>query len=153
MKKLLGIMVLSLLLSGNAFSETIFYKCVGQTSDEFVVHGLDFNKLKMTHWNDQKVDYPIIYTKNNYVWVEERDDLGGMFPNSRIINYFNKSKNTLDKLFYGISYKERDNLRLLIHDGKGTHWNEDGPKFIKYQIKILKENFKPQFTFNLNCNK
>ena len=39
------------------------------------------------------VNYPITKIEGSYVWVEERDDVGGMFPNSRIINYFDKSKN------------------------------------------------------------
>ena len=36
-----------------------------------------------------------------YIWVEERDDLNdpnaGEFQNSRIINYFNRDTNELEK--------------------------------------------------------
>ena len=153
MRKFLGVIFLSCFFFLNANSETIFYGCIGKTQAEKVKHGLNFDKMIMTHWNDQKVNYPITKIEGSYVWVEERDDVGGMFPNSRIINYFDKSKNTLNKFFYGISYEERDLLRSKIESGKDKYWSEDGPKFIEYQVKILQENFKSQFEFKLTCKK
>ena len=153
MRKFLGAIFLICFFGLNANSETIFYECLGKTQDEKVKHGLNFDKMIMTHWNDQKVNYPFTKIKESYVWVEERDDLGGMFPNSRIINYFDKSKNTLNKSFYGINYEERDLLRSKIKLGKGKYWSEDGPKFIEYQVKMLQENFKSQFEFKLKCKR
>ena len=153
MKKFLGAIFLICFFCMNANSETIFYECLGKTQDEKVKHGLNFDEMIMTHWNDQKVNYPFTKIKESYVWVEERDDLGGMFPNSRIINYFDKSKNTLNKSFYGINYDERNLLRSKIKLGKGKYWNEDGPKLIEYQVKMLQENFKSQFEFKLKCKR
>ena len=73
MRKFLGVIFLSCFFFLNASSETIYYGCIGKTQAEKVKHGLNFDKMIMTHWNDQKVNYPITKIEGSYVWVEERD--------------------------------------------------------------------------------
>ena len=86
---------------------------------------------------DQNVKVPVALLDGIYIWVEERDDLNdpnaGEFQNSRIINYFNRDTNELEKWFFPLTDIERNNFRLKIQEGKGISWDEDGPKFTEYQ--------------------
>ena len=156
MKKLLGIVVLGLLWCSVGFTKETLILCKDKSSGAEVIHGIKFDEMPMTHWNDQSVKVPMALLDGIYIWVEERDDLNdpnaGEFQNSRIINYFNRDTNELEKWFFPLTDSERNNFCLKIQEGKGISWHEDGPKFTEYQQKILNDLYDPRFKFYLNCS-
>ena len=126
------------------FAKETLVLCKDKKSGAEVIHGIKFDEMLMTYWNDQSVKVPMALLDGIYIWIEERDDLtdpsAGEFKNSRIINYFNKDASELEKWFFPLTDSERNNLRLKLHEGKGTSWHEDGPKFVEYhQLCSLKE--------------
>ena len=122
MKKLLGIVVLSLLLSGNTTAEESFFQCVhSDKSEDMFVYNFDKKNFYVYFSDNYKLVYEmdIVNLKNNIIYAER------YVPNfalDKMVRYssleFNILTYDMTKKLYGHDIEEKKSLRMELKCNK-----------------------------------
>ena len=145
MKKLLGILVLGLLLSGNAYADQMLrLRCNPEDTGQGVFNFLfNLTQSKVVERNEYKINFPIKSTASTIAFVESSLPQNETTPLFRV--KIDRYSGRMNLIYYQLNNLETKRFKKIIK----KQYSKSGDKVQSYMVAL--NEFKEIGEFYYNC--